>query len=504
MRLIKRNKEIKDLEVINNKFISSSKIGQRDTIEFECSSCNQIATRRVSCWEKLENLTKEDFICPQCHRDNKNIIRTKEEWQEIESKRKQIRLERYGDKNYNNRETAKKTNQIKYGGNAPICSEEIKTKIKKTNLEKYGVENTFLLHQPKEIEKRKKESYELRKNFPNVEIVTPYEEYNGVRNNYIYKCKTCGNEFSFFSEVPTIEPRCQYCFPLNASSYEKEIEEFIQTFAPNIKVKKNDRTVLKPYEIDLLILEKNIGFEIDGLYWHNEENLSYNNKSPRLFHLNKTNEAKIKNIDLFHIFEDEWIYQKDIVKSRIKNILGFYDEKIFARKCSIQEIDNKTKNLFLNEHHIQGEDTSSVKIGLFYNDDLVSVMTFTKDKSGNGWDLTRFANKKNTLIVGGASKLLHYFIKNYNPIYIISFSDKRWSNGNLYKTLGFEKQKTNPPAYWYVKNDKRFHRFNFRKKELRKFKEYDSILSEREMMKNMGFKRIWDCGYDKWILKFDK
>ena len=500
MRLIKRSKEVKDLKIENNKFVSSSKIGQRDTIEFVCSVCNQIATRRVSCWEKLENLTEEDFICSQCQRDDKNIKRTKEEWQEIENKRKQYKKEKYGNENFNNREMAKNTNLKKYGGNAPICSEEIKSKIKNTNLKKYGVENTFLLHQPKEIEKRKKESYEIRKNFPNVEITTSYKEYNGVRNNYIYRCRICGNEFSFFSEVPTIEPRCQYCFSLNSSSYEKEMEDFIKSFAPEIKTKKNDRTLIKPYEIDLLILEKQIGFEIDGLFWHNEENLAYNNKSPRIFHLYKTNKAKEKNISLFHIFEDEWIYQKDIVKSRIKNILGFYEQKFFARKCIIKKVDNDLKNSFLNENHIQGEDRSSVKLGLFHQEELVSVMTFAKDKSGNGWDLTRFANKKNTLVIGGASKLLQYFIKNYSPEYIISFSDKRWSNGNLYKTLGFENVKTNPPAYWYVKNNKRFHRFNFRREHLKKFKEYDESLSEKEIMKKAGFKRIWDCGYDVWKL----
>ena len=60
---------------------------------------------------------------------------------------------------------------------------------------------------------------------------------------------------------------------------------------------------------------------------------------------------------------------------------------------------------------------------------------------GNGktkYELIRFCNKINTNVIGGASKLFKYFIKNYNPNEIISYADKRWSNGMLYNILNFE------------------------------------------------------------------
>lgn len=164
-----------------------------------------------------------------------------------------------------------------------------------------------------------------------------------------------------------------------------------------------------------------------------------------MYHLDKTKKSLENGINLFHIWEDDWKHKKDIVKSMIVNKLGKTPNRIFARKCKVYEVkDNKLVRNFLEENHIQGFVGSKIKFGLFYNGELVSLMTFgnlrkslgQKSKEGS-YEMLRFCNKLNYNVIGGASKLLNYFIKNFKVNEIISYSDSSRSNGNLYKQLGF-------------------------------------------------------------------
>ena len=176
-----------------------------------------------------------------------------------------------------------------------------------------------------------------------------------------------------------------------------------------------------------------VGFEYNGLFWHSEKMGKSKN-----YHLDKQNLAKKNGIKLYHIFSDEWIKNKEIVKSKIKNILGLSGKKIYARKCEIKEITTEEKNKFLLKNHIQGIDKSTHKIGAFYGEELVAVMTFSalrnvlgSKKEDNHFELVRFSSNN---VVGIASKLLKYFVKKYNPDKIISYADKRWTldENNLY------------------------------------------------------------------------
>jgi hypothetical protein len=103
--------------------------------------------------------------------------------------------------------------------------------------------------------------------------------------------------------------------------------------------------------------------------------------------------------------------------------------------------------------------------------------------------------------VGGASKLLKYFIKEHNPQTIISYSDNQYSVGNLYKKLGFILEKENKVGYWYYEpiQKKYFHRYKFAKHKLVK-EGFDPSKTENEIMKNRGFLRIYDCGSRTWML----
>ena len=183
----------------------------------------------------------------------------------------------------------------------------------------------------------------------------------------------------------------------------------------------------------------------------------------------------------------------------LRNIFGKTENRIFARKCEIREVDSQTACLFLEDNHIQGKCGSSIRYGLYYNDELVSLMTFGKTRHfiGNGsheYELLRFCNKLNTNVVGGASKLFKHFVDTNKPNNIVSYADRRWSNGRLYDVLGFTLYNISDPNYYYVIDNKRRNRFNFRKSVLVEKYECPNDMSEREFCKSKGWWRIYDCG----------
>ena len=197
-------------------------------------------------------------------------------------------------------------------------------------------------------------------------------------------------------------------------------------------------------------------------------------------------------------------------------------QKIYARKCIINSIDAKSKNIFLNQFHIQGADKSQIRLGAYHEqqpDKLLAVMTFTKPRTmmgrditkyENAWELSRFATDTSVCLPGIASKMLKHFISINPPgMVIFSYADARWSVGNVYDQLGFVNQKLNNPSYWYVVKGKRMHRWGFRRDIIREnFPEvYDDKLNEYQMMTLLEIDRIWDNGTIRYVLdtrKIDK
>jgi hypothetical protein len=203
-----------------------------------------------------------------------------------------------------------------------------------------------------------------------------------------------------------------------------------------------------------------------------------------------------------HIFEDEWLYRRNIVESRVKNYLGLSDYNIYARKCEIRSVSKEDSRVFLEYNHIQGSINGKYNIGLYYNNELVSIMTFGNlrknlgsSSQNNTFELLRFCNKLNTNVVGGASKLFKYFIQTYQPDKIVSYCDLRWSCGKLYEILGFNLSHISRPNYFYIDktNKRRENRFKYRKDVLVK-QGFNESKSEHEIMLSRGIYRIYDCG----------
>jgi hypothetical protein len=310
----------------------------------------------------------------------------------------------------------------------------------------------------------------------------------------LFKCEK-GHNFEINSDnyrgrIINNTPLCTVCNPIGDSKSikEKELFEFIKDNYSG-EVIQSYRDV---QEIDIYLPELKLGFEFNGLYWHSDL------FKDKWYHINKTNYFRDKGIRIIHIWEDDWIFKNRVVKSQIMNWLG-NSLNLFARKCKVINIDNCAD--FLNENHIQGNTNCNLKIGLLYNGELVSVMAFNKFEGrkkldGDEWNLSRFCNKLNTSVIGGASKLLNYFIKNYKPSRIISYADKDWSCGELYYKLGFKNIYESKPDYKYFFNNRRKHKQNFKKEKIG----IPSEISESNFMKNNGIHKVWDCGKIKFEL----
>lgn len=386
-------------------------------------------------------------------------------------------------------------------------------KAKQTNLLRYGETSFSKTEKGRKIAsmnmKRNKKDFDEKYR---IEVLIPkYKkicEDDGLellefRNRFdcTVKCKKCGNVFVTktlgYLTDKTISKRCRICHPFDEFLGKTKFEEEFENFILGLKIKfiKNYRSLIYPYEVDFFFPEHNIGVELDGLYWHCEVN-----KDDK-YHLMKTEKCCEKNIKLIHIFEDEWLYNRDICVSRIKHILGLTEYKIGARKCIIKSLSKEEEKKFLIENHIQGFVPSKFSYGLFYNNELLSIMTFGNYRKNMGrknvdneFELLRFCNKIGYSVNGGANKLLKHFIKENNPNKIISYADRRWSNGGIYETLGFKFVKNTQPNYFYIFGNKRKNRFGFRKNILIEKYGCPVDMTEREFCFKQKWYRIYDCG----------
>jgi hypothetical protein len=297
--------------------------------------------------------------------------------------------------------------------------------------------------------------------------------------------------------------------PVFVSNAENEVAEFIENL--DINIRRNVRNVIINNELDIYIPDKKIAIEYNGLYWHSSE---YKNKN---YHKNKLELCEKNNIKLIQIFEDEWLNKKDIVKNRLKNILDVNDGiKIYARNCEIKCISSKTSNEFMNKFHLQGKSNTNINFGAFYNNELVSVMTFTLrrnrkfiyNSSNDGeYELLRFATNFKYRCIGIGSKLYKTFIRLYSPVSIISYADRRYTNcfNNIYDKIGMSLISKGNPGYFYINKCNRTpireHRYKYAKYKLVK-KGYDKNKTESQIMKDNNFTTIYDAGQLKFIQSF--
>jgi hypothetical protein len=183
------------------------------------------------------------------------------------------------------------------------------------------------------------------------------------------------------------------------------------------------------------------------------------------------------------------------VKSIIKNKLGLNDRVLYARKCFVKDVSVPEEKEFLLKNHIQGHIGSKIKLGLYYEDELVQLLTFGKPRfdEHHEWEILRSCSLNGVTVVGGFDKLIDHFIKNYDPKSIISYVDRQYFSGSGYKNWSL--LKTTSPGYFWTNGTDIISRFKSQKAQLKKWlPTYDSSKSETDNMKNAGYYRYWNCG----------
>jgi hypothetical protein len=388
--------------------------------------------------------------------------------------------------------------------------------IKKNNMDKWGVSNFTKTEQYRYLMKKYYNSDEFRKNI-NIQrekIKKKESNYYGQYNkDYIlvdikddilkFNCKGCLSNFEISKQLYYLRNKnkqvcCTICNKTdskNISYREKELLDFIKS-AYDGEIIENYKN---KYEIDIYLPLLKLGFEFNGLYWHSDKYRS------KYYHQNKTNYFKEIGIRIIHIWEDDWIYKNNIIKSIIRYNIGVIKEKrIGARHCEVREVSSDISMNFLNENHLQGHVSSSIRIGLFHKNELVSLITIGKSRNRKSeTEILRFCNKKDSIIPGAFSKLLNYYTSNYNYSKIITYADISYSNGNLYLKNGFNYEKKTEPGYYWCKNGIKYNRFLFRKDRLIKMG-YDSSKTETDIMLERGYYKIYNCGNYKFYIEKQK
>ena len=310
---------------------------------------------------------------------------------------------------------------------------------------------------------------------------------NGLTEIPICCENNCNNKVEWSKTGNTFTKHCnEHMYEYRTSGYEKDLRNFIDSL--NIEFETQNRNLISN-ELDIYIPNKNIAIEFNGLYWHS------NNRKDKKYHYNKWKECFDKNIQLIQIWEDDWIYKQDIVKSLIKSKLGCIENKIYARKCIIKEISFSITKQFLENNHLQGSVNSSINLGLYYNDELISVMTFGKSRfEKDCFELIRFCNKINTEVIGGFSKLLKYFIESYlNNMNLITYVSCDILDEDIYLKNGFKFIKHNGVDYWWYKNGTKENHIKFQKHKLVK-QGFDKNKTEDEIMKERKYYKIYGSG----------
>jgi len=550
-------------------FICKKSSDKKKEIGNNCSTANKMKLIKCcNCGKEIEvrNNTANKQLCSNCLEKWKNgdtEIENPDGRTKISSNeaREKTMLNTYGVTNCRNidgvSEKIKKTNEKIHGGTG-FGSEVLADKSQDTMEKEYGERNWYKTVKGREQAKKQLNSEEAnlksgesrkgmkshrqgkkiheiiapekvdaylqnlsdkhKKNFLNefdeklqyfqVECV---DEYISARHTMKFKCIICDTIFeSNWNYIQQGKARCPECHPKisGKSKGEQEIVDYIKSLDSELEIVQNDRKLICPKEIDIYIPKLNIAIEYDGMYMHSEFcHYRKDGKFNPKYHLLKTNACEEKGIRLIHITDHQWIHSNYIIKNTLKQILGCNDGvRIHARKCVIKEIDPSVKNEFLEKYHLQGKDSSTIKLGAFFEGDLISVMTFSKPnftkskKDIKGvWVLNRFAIKENIRISGIAGKLLSYFKNNFPWIEIHTMADRSWSKGDLYYKLGFTFAGYTELDYCYVDTAGNV----YSRQSQRKRKDEPVDIPEWELRRREDKGRYFGCGNLRFIIKND-
>lgn len=393
----------------------------------------------------------------------------------------------------------------KHGVTTPFASAEIRAKAEETNFKNHGVRNPF---QRKDVQEKAKKTIMERYYSENFSSSEEAERRLQERNDKMIVLYNDGKTEYEIAEVM----KCEYITvrrvllkngivtPGNITQINKYWAHLIKgklgvKFEHEGKIFTNKRM-----SVDLYNDELKIAIDINPTITHStqETPIPYRKTTKVKYHQDRAIDAQENGWELIQIFD--WDCEEDIIEL-LHSKFGL-NKRIYARKCSIKEITNKESKDFLNRNHRQqGKANSSIQYGLFYKDELVQVMTFSKerfsrDKKEDNYELLRLTSKRGFTVVGGASKLLTAFQKSdYKPQEIKTFADFSKGTGSSYEKIGMTYEGfANMNAFYSNIYTNEAYKVTEITNKFRK--EYSKLgMTQKEYMNSKDFYRINDAGH---------
>lgn len=388
----------------------------------------------------------------------------------VKTKKIETAQKRYGVDNISQVENVKnkksQTFQDHYGVDCYFQTEEFKEHTKKYNQERYGVE-----YYSQSSECKEKVS------------ATNFERY-GVewtcqrKEAKIYSSNNSKPNLNFEQKLQENKIQYEREFPIDGKSYDFKVGNILIEINPTA----THNTIWTP-------------FGEDHKAWITKD-----------YHLTKTELAAKNGYRCIHVWD--W--------DNVDGILELLKERqiIYARKCVVKEISMQDSVDFISQHHIQGYAKDKIRLGLFLEDELVSVMTFAKPRYNTNYEYELIRYCSDCDVIGGAQKMFSYFIKKYSPQSIISYCDRSKFSGTTYKNLGFSTLRVSSPTlHWFsLKTKQHFTDNLIRKQGFSRIVHHCepnedkgcSSSNNYQLMIEEGFLPVYDCGQATYIWKNDK
>lgn len=405
-----------------------------------------------------------------------------------------------------------KTTEQRYGNRVYLLTEEGKKKSRDKMLERYGEPKFSMTSDWKSTMMRDPSKLRTWCRFiRSKEDALAYLDHYDHIPTWNEVCRDLGvttSTVAYWLDKFGIQDKVKYTL----SAMEDDVYAFIKRVCPELEIRRHCRNLVTNRELDIYIPKFHLGIECDPTYTHNSSFPTVWSKLPMSpkYHYLKNKLFAERGVFVFHIFGYEWEHKRPIIESMLRSLVSCNEHKIYARQCEIKEVSYSDSKEFLNTNHRQGNSRSNVRIGLYRDEQLVSLMTFSKTRALIGgrdegtWELLRFCSKLNTTVIGAASRLFKYFISS-NPevCKIRSFSDMAHTRGTLYETLGFHLSHESAPGYVWVNinTDVAYHRMNAAKANIQAFlgeSDIDLSKTEKQIMESHGFAQVFDCGTKVW------
>lgn len=337
--------------------------------------------------------------------------------------------------------------------------------------------------------------------------------YRTMHADAVFQCTVHGSQF--FAAPHNVLRGANPCMRCNhmASKGEDAVAAFLASFT---EVRRRDRTLIKPRELDIYLPEAKLAVEYCGEFWHSSGSAADERKI-KLQHAEKHRACAALGIRLITLYESEWQEHNYAVRRLLRNAIGRSRGKLMARKCTLNRVSNDMANEFYARYHPQGGAGTGEHYGLFWKGKLAACMRFTFGANDRGraervWTLSRYATR--VTVVGGASRLFNAFLREHQPTEVKSFSDNRFFDGGMYEALGFALEAELSPDYqvWSPKIGLRPKSHYQRRVLPRRLQEHGvddefnpatDPRTESDMTYLMGCRRLYDCGKKKWVWRVD-